>query len=116
MSISPSAPRARTSCSRAGSPHRGGEALAEAVYGRKVRDGEAVLTHIHHRQTPLFLMQHLVEAGVTWRSEAIFQEEVGNPIGHVDIPPEQNTVANYSAAMVPDAPHPAAAQAWLAFV
>src|SRR5262249_56612898 len=23
---------------------------------------------------------HLVEAGVTWKSEAIFQEEVGNPI------------------------------------
>jgi len=94
----------------------GGEALADMVYGKKVSDGETVLTRIHHRQTPLFLMQHLVEAGVTWRSEAIFQEEVGNPIGHVDIPPEQNTVANYSAAMVPDAPHPAAAQAWLAFV
>jgi len=94
----------------------GGEALAGMVYGKKVSDGETVLTRIHHRQTPLFLMQHLVEAGVTWRSEAIFQEEVGNPIGHVDIPPEQNTVANYSAAMVPDPPHPAAAQAWLAFV
>jgi ABC-type molybdate transport system substrate-binding protein len=94
----------------------GGEALAEAVYGKKVRDGEAVLTRIHHRQTPAFLMQHLVEAGVTWKSEAIFQEEVGNPISHVDIPPEQNTIANYSAAMVPDAPHPEAARAWLAFV
>jgi ABC-type molybdate transport system substrate-binding protein len=94
----------------------GGEALAEVVYGKKVRDGEAVLTRIHHRQTPLFLMQHLVEAGVTWKSEAIFQEEIGNPIGHVDIPPEQNVIAHYSAAMVPDAPHPEAARAWLAFV
>jgi len=94
----------------------GGEALAEAVYGKKVRDGEAVLTRIHHRQTPFFLMQHLVEAGVTWKSEAIFQEEIGNPIGHVDIPPEVNTLANYSAAMVPDAPHPEAARTWLAFI
>jgi hypothetical protein len=49
-------------------------------------------------------MQHLVEAGVTWRSEAIFQEEIGNPIGHVDIPTEVNTLANYSAAMVAGAP------------
>ena len=56
----------------------GGEALAEAVYGRKVRDGEAVLTRIHHRQTPLFLMRGLVDAGVTWKSEALFQEEIGN--------------------------------------
>jgi molybdate transport system substrate-binding protein len=94
----------------------GGEALAEAVYGAKVRDGRAVLTHIHHRQTPLFLMQHLVDAGVTWRSEALFQEEIGNPIGHVDIPVEHNTLANYSAAMVKDAPHPEAARAWLDFI
>jgi hypothetical protein len=89
----------------------GGEALAELVYDKKVRDGETVLTRIHHRQTPLFLMQHLVEAGVTWRSEAIFQEQIGNPIGHVDIPTAVNTLANYSAAMVAGAPHPEAARA-----
>ncbi len=94
----------------------GGEALAETVYGKKVRDGETLLTRIHHRQTPLFLLQHLVQAGVTWRSEAIFQEEIGNPISHVDIPAELNTLANYSAAMVADAPHPEAARAWLDFV
>jgi len=94
----------------------GGEALAETVYGAKVRSGETVLTRIHHRQTPLFLMQHLVEAGVTWKSEAIFQEEIGNPIGHVDIPAEHNTLAVYSAAMVPAAPHPEAARAWLDFI
>jgi molybdate transport system substrate-binding protein len=94
----------------------GGESLAEQVYGKKVKDGETLLTRIHHRQTPLFLMQHLAEAGVTWRSEAIFQEEIGNPIGHVDIPSEVNTLANYSAAMVTGAPHPEAARAWLDFV
>jgi molybdate transport system substrate-binding protein len=94
----------------------GGEALAESVYGAKVRSGETVLTHIHHRQTPLYLMQHLVDAGVTWKSEAIFQEEIGNPIGHVDIPDEHNTLAVYSAAMVPGAPHPEAARAWLDFI
>jgi molybdate transport system substrate-binding protein len=94
----------------------GGEALAEAVYGTKVRNGETILTRIHHRQTPLFLMQRLAETGVTWRSEAIFQEKIGNPIGHVDIPAEQNTLAIYSAALVPDAPHPEAARAWLEFI
>jgi ABC-type molybdate transport system substrate-binding protein len=94
----------------------GGEVLAETVYGKKVRDGETVLTRIHHRQTPLFLLQHLVQAGVTWRSEALFQEEVGNAISHVDIPTELNTLANYSAALVTGAPHPDAARAWLDYL
>jgi ABC-type molybdate transport system substrate-binding protein len=94
----------------------GGEALAEVVYGAKVRNGETILTRIHHRQTPLFLMQGLAQAGATWRSEAIFQEKIGNPISHVDIPAEQNTLAVYSAALVPDAPHPEAARAWLDFI
>ena len=94
----------------------GGEALADAVYGQKVRDGDTILTRIHHRQTPLLIMQHLAQAGVTWRSEAIFQEKVGNPIGRIDIPAELNTIAQYSAAMVTDAPHPDAARAWLQFI
>jgi molybdate transport system substrate-binding protein len=101
---------------RASLAKAGGEALAETTYGSKVRNGETVLTRIHHRQTPLYLMQHLVEAGVTWKSEAIFQEELGNPIGHVEIPAEQNTLAVYSAAMVPGAPHPDAARDWLKFI
>jgi molybdate transport system substrate-binding protein len=94
----------------------GGEALAESVYGKKVRDGDTILTRIHHRQTPLLIMQHVVEAGVTWRSEAIFQENIGNPISRVDIPAELNTIAQYSAAMVAGAPHPEAARAWLQFI
>jgi molybdate transport system substrate-binding protein len=94
----------------------GGETLAEQVYGQKVREGETVLTRIHHRQTPVLIMQHLVEAGVTWKSEAIFQEKIGNPIGRVDIPTEVNTIAQYSAAMVADALHPEAARAWLQFI
>jgi ABC-type molybdate transport system substrate-binding protein len=94
----------------------GGEWLSEMVYGKKVRDGETVLTRIHHRQTPLLLQQHLVQAGVAWRSEAIFQEEIGSPISHVDIPAELNTLANYSAAMVTGAPRPDAARLWLDFV
>lgn len=94
----------------------GGEDLANAVYGSKVKTGTTILTRIHHRQTPLFLMQGVGEAGVTWTSEAIFQEKISHKISHVVIPPEQNTRAIYSAAMVPQAPHPDAARAWLAFL
>src|SRR6201998_862906 len=67
----------------------GGENLAKAVYEDKVKDGTAILTQIHHRQTPLFLMQGVAEAGVTWQSEGVFQERVGPPISPVDIPPTQ---------------------------
>jgi ABC-type molybdate transport system substrate-binding protein len=94
----------------------GGEDLASAVYSRKVTNGSTVLTRIHHRQTPLFLMQGLGQAGVTWTSEALFQEQQGHPITHVAIPAEQNTRAVYSAAVVTGAPHADAAQAWLTFI
>ena len=94
----------------------GGQALADAVYKTKVADGSTILTHIHHRQTPLFLMQGRVEAGVTWQSEAVFQEKAGHPITHVDIPASQNTTAIYAGAMVKNATHPEAARLWLSFI
>jgi len=94
----------------------GGEALAKAAYETKVADGSTVLTRIHHRQTPLLLMQGLGQAGVTWTSEAIFQEQQGHKIDHVVIPAGQNTRAIYSAAVVTGAAHAEAARAWLAFI
>ena len=74
------------------------------------------MTHIHHRQTPLYLMLGRADAGVTWQSEAIFQEEAGHPISHVDIPDEQNTTAIYAGAVVAGAPHPDAARLWIDFI
>lgn len=94
----------------------GGETLANAVYGTKVQAGTTILTHIHHRQTPLFLMQGLAQAGVTWTSEALFQEQIGHPIAHVVIPAAQNTTAIYAGAAVRGATHPEAARAWLRFL
>ncbi len=94
----------------------GGDDLANAVYETKVKDGSTILTHIHHRQTPLFLMQGIAQAGVTWQSEAMFQEQAGHPITHVDIPAGDNATAIYGGAMVNGAAHPEAAKAWLAFI
>jgi molybdate transport system substrate-binding protein len=94
----------------------GGDDLAEAVYKMKVADGSTVLTQIHHRQTPLFLMQGRAQAGVTWQSEALFQEQIGNPITHVAIPSTQNTTAIYAGAEVKGAAHAEAARLWLSFI
>jgi molybdate transport system substrate-binding protein len=94
----------------------GGQALADTVYDAKVKEGSTILTHIHHRQTPLFLMQGVADAGVTWVSEAIFQEQAGNPIAHVSIPDADNATAIYAGAQVAGAAHPQAAKAWLDFI
>ncbi len=96
--------------------HAGGRVLEHSVYDDKVRSGEAILTEIHHRQTPMKLMQGRADVGVTWRSEAIFQESIGHPISHVDIPEADNVRATYAAAVVHGAPHPAAARAWVEFL
>jgi len=101
---------------RASLVRAGGETLANAVYDAKVQTGQTILTHVHHRQTPLFLMQGVAQAGVTWKSEAIFQEQVGHPIAHVDISAADNTTAIYAGAVVKGAAHRKAAAAWLRFI
>jgi ABC-type molybdate transport system substrate-binding protein len=94
----------------------GGAQLSAQVYEVKVKDGSAVLTHIHHRQTPLWIMQGRADAGITWQSEAVFQEQVGHPIGHVDIPAPENSTAVYGGAVVKGAAHRKAGRQWLAFI
>jgi molybdate transport system substrate-binding protein len=94
----------------------GGEALVTTVYKTKVADGRTILTQIHHRQTPLFLMQGRAEAGITWQSEAKFQVQAGNPIAYVNIPANENTTAIYAGAVAKGAIHPGAAKLWLSFI
>jgi molybdate transport system substrate-binding protein len=94
----------------------GGDSLERTVYDAKVKDGSTILTHIHHRQTPLFLMQGVADAGVTWQSEAMFQQQAGHPIGQVAIPNSDNAPAIYAGAEVKGAVHPEAAKAWLDFI
>lgn len=94
----------------------GGDDLVRAVYEIKVGNGEAFLTRVHHRQSPMALMRGSADAGVTWQSEAIFQETIGNPIAHVAIPDSENVTAIYAAAPLKNAPHPLAARMWVDFL
>lgn len=96
--------------------HAGGDALLNTVYGTKVADGSTALTHIHHRQTPLWIMSGKVQAGVTWQSEAVFHEKAGHPIDDVSIPEKDNTTAIYAGAIATHAPHAEAAKRWLDFI
>ncbi len=94
----------------------GGDTLEKAVYEDKVKAGTTLLTEIHHRQTPMRIMEGRADAGVTWASEVRFQESLGNPRPGVAIPAAQNTTAIYAGGVMQDAPHPAAAAAWLNFL
>lgn len=94
----------------------GGESLYQTVYVRKVSDGTTYLTQIHHRQTPMRIMEGKSDAGVTWASEVRFQETIHNPISGVAIPAAQNYVAVYAAGVLKGAPHAAAAREWVQYL
>ena len=94
----------------------GGDPLATAVYHTKVSDGSSYLTQIHHRQTPIRVMQGKSDAGVVWTSEVLFQEKIGNPIEGVKIPAQQNITATYAAGVVKSAAHRKAAEAWIEYL
>jgi len=94
----------------------GGDALLVRVYDSKVKDGTTLLTRMHHRQTPVWLMDRRAEAGVVWRSETIFQEQAGLATERVDIPAEQNVTGIYAGAVVKDAANESEANLWLDFL
>jgi len=95
----------------------GGQQLADAVYKQKVADGSAFLTTIHHRQTPLRVMQHQCDAGPVWYTEALFHAEIANhATSTVEIPDKQNHRVTYTAGTMKNAPHEKAAKAFMAFL
>jgi ABC-type molybdate transport system substrate-binding protein len=94
----------------------GGDALYREVYVRKVANGTTYLTQIHHRQTPMRILQGQSDAGVTWASEVRFQETIHNPISGVAIPAAENSTAIYAAGVLKSAPHAAAARAWVRYL
>lgn len=95
----------------------GGEALVRRIYTEKVRKGGTYLTHIHHRQTPLRIMEHKCDAGAVWYTEAYFQADiVQHPVSFVRIKPKQNHFVTYAAAIMRNAPHRRAAEAFLRFL
>ncbi len=95
----------------------GGQALDTAIMHTKLADGSTFLTRIHHRQTPLRVLQGDSDAGVVWSTEAYFQQQIlHHPVQTVVIPAAQNSMATYTAARMKDAPHAQAAKDFLAFM
>ncbi len=94
----------------------GGEHLINSVMKIKVKEGTTFLTHIHHRQTPIRIMEKKSDAGPVWFTEAYFQKMIGNPIDLVEIPQGENITVTYCAARMKNAPHKQAASDFLTFL
>jgi ABC-type molybdate transport system substrate-binding protein len=95
----------------------GGEDLVDRIYEQKVHEGDAFLTQIHHRQTPMRIMEGKCEAGAVWYTEAYFHSTLTtHPISMVTIPDSQNRYATYTAGLLKAAPHPKAGEDFLRFL
>ena len=94
----------------------GGQALKDEIMKAKKMAGTTWLTRMHHRQTPMRIMQKQADAGPVWYTEAYFQAMIKNPIAMVQIPDAQNQYVTYTAAAMKKAPHPQAAQDFLDFL
>lgn len=94
----------------------GGEALDRTIMITKLAAGTTIVTSIHHRETPAWLLSDRVDAGPVWKSEAIYQGRIGNGLVTVELPPGENDSETYVCAAIANAPHPAAAREYLAFL
>ncbi|MEO7072143.1 MAG: substrate-binding domain-containing protein [Rhodanobacter sp.] len=95
----------------------GGEALDHTIMQAKVADGSTYLTRIHHRQSPLRVLQGESDVAPVWSTEAYFQQQIlHHPVETVAIPDAQNAVATYTAARMKSAPHEQAAKDFMGFM
>ena len=61
-------------------------------------------------------MQGIVDAGVTWQSEAVFQQQMVILLSISRFLPLTTAPRSMLGAKVKHAPHPRAAAAWLTFI
>lgn len=93
----------------------GGEQLVHTIMVTKLASGTTMLTRIHHRETPLYLLEGRADAGPVWRTEALYQQRIRS-LQMIAIPAQENVYARYEAAVASSAPHAAAAQAFVTFM
>lgn len=95
----------------------GGPPLRAAVMEEKVAAGATRWTQIHHRESALWLAADEVDACPLWATEARYHcVDRAAAMQTVPIPAEHNVTGRYAIAQVRDCAHPAAAQAYRAFL
>ena len=94
----------------------GGKDLITKIMQTKLKAGSTWLTRMHHRQTPMRIMNKQADCGPTWYTEPYFQGMIKNPIDMVQIPDQVNQFVTYTAAKMKAAPHAQAANDFLDFL
>lgn len=94
----------------------GGDVLDQTIMQTKKKNGTTYLTKIHHRETPLRIMNNESDAGMVWETEALYHKRMGHPTDIVKIPDNLNKKATYIIGTLKKAPHKQAAQDFLHFM
>jgi ABC-type molybdate transport system substrate-binding protein len=94
----------------------GGKDLVAIIMEKKLDSGETIFTEIHHRQTPLWLMEGRVDAGPVWRTEALYQQQLGNAIDFIELPEEHKVSGKTAVGIVKDATNEQAAKDFYGFL
>ena len=96
----------------------GGDELVHRIMEKKRAEGTAIFTMVHHRETPLRILKHTVDAGPVWSTEAVHAKASGLSIDVVD-PGEdldQRKRINYFICKLKHAPHPENADTFIDFI
>lgn len=94
----------------------GGSSLRHEVEVAKRRAGQTTFTRIHHRQTPAWIADGLVDVGVVWETEGRHHTAIGSPLQAVAIDDAVNQSGCYAAAVVEGAPHHDHAEAFVDYL
>lgn len=94
----------------------GGQALEHEVTVRKRGRGETLLTSIHHRQTPAWILDGRIDMGVVWETEALHHARLGSALEAVEIEEAATQRGEYAVAAVSRAPRHQAAERFVAYL
>lgn len=78
----------------------GGSELADRVMVEKVADGTTLLTSIHHRESPTWLLEGRVDAAPLWSTEAALHSRAHPALHAVPIADDVNQCGRYCIAAV----------------
>ena len=69
----------------------GGQELHDKIMLEKLKDSTTFLTQIHHRQSPLRILNDKSDVAPVWETEIFYQKSIGHKVGMVAIP--ENTIS-----------------------
>ncbi len=96
----------------------GGNQLLNRIMEEKLVQGTTTMTVVHHRETPLRLVERSADVGPVWATEVTHARSLGLPIDAVEPGDklDQRDRINYYVCQLKNAPNPENAEKFLAFL